>query len=185
MSTVTTNYKLVKPELTDAADITATNENWDTIDEKLKDALNGNIEGILPIEHGGHGATNKSGALKNLSGLSSLDTNSPASMPLIYANMRDTGVVSESCTTKEYCMAMQNYQTVTFVHSNDNSIHLTDAPFSYGVCTLFRGYNNNYLVGLFIGVDGEMYKFKSHMTNRLNHGWTPVNNNGVKTATVV
>jgi len=36
MSTTTTNYELVKPALTDAADITATNGNWDTIDTELK-----------------------------------------------------------------------------------------------------------------------------------------------------
>ena len=36
MSTSTTNYGLIKPELTDAADITATNENWDKIDAELK-----------------------------------------------------------------------------------------------------------------------------------------------------
>ena len=35
MSTTTTNFGLVKPELTDAADITAMNPNWDTIDEEL------------------------------------------------------------------------------------------------------------------------------------------------------
>lgn len=37
MSTATTNYGLVKPELTDAADITAMNGNWDTLDTKLKE----------------------------------------------------------------------------------------------------------------------------------------------------
>ena len=37
MSLQTTNYKFIKPELTDAPpDITATNPNWDTIDVKLK-----------------------------------------------------------------------------------------------------------------------------------------------------
>lgn len=50
MSTTTTNYGLVKPELTDVADITATNENWDLIDAKLK-----NIETIT--ESGGSGLT--------------------------------------------------------------------------------------------------------------------------------
>ena len=35
----TTNYKFKKPELTDSPpDITATNENWDTLDANLKDA---------------------------------------------------------------------------------------------------------------------------------------------------
>ena len=37
MSTTTTNYGLVKPALTDAADITAMNQNWDAIDTKLKE----------------------------------------------------------------------------------------------------------------------------------------------------
>lgn len=35
MSTTTTNYGFIKPELTDAADITAMNQNWDTIDLQL------------------------------------------------------------------------------------------------------------------------------------------------------
>lgn len=37
MSTKTTNYQFVKPELTDPADITAMNGNWDTIDTKFKE----------------------------------------------------------------------------------------------------------------------------------------------------
>ena len=36
MSTKTQNYNLIKPALTDAADITATNSNWDKIDSELK-----------------------------------------------------------------------------------------------------------------------------------------------------
>lgn len=36
MSTTTTNYKLVKPDLTDPADITAMNVNWDKVDDELK-----------------------------------------------------------------------------------------------------------------------------------------------------
>ena len=35
MSTQTKNYGLIKPELKDAADITAMNANWDKIDEEL------------------------------------------------------------------------------------------------------------------------------------------------------
>lgn len=35
MSKTTTNYKLIKPELTDVADITALNKNWDTVDTQL------------------------------------------------------------------------------------------------------------------------------------------------------
>lgn len=35
MSKSTKNYSFVKPELTDAADITATNKNWDKVDNEL------------------------------------------------------------------------------------------------------------------------------------------------------
>lgn len=38
MSLTTPNYKLFKPELTDPADITKMNPNWDTLDAKLKEA---------------------------------------------------------------------------------------------------------------------------------------------------
>lgn len=35
MSKTTFNYALIKPDLTDVADITAMNSNWDTIDFEL------------------------------------------------------------------------------------------------------------------------------------------------------
>ena len=37
MSTTTTNLGLIKPELTDVADITMMNTNWDKIDTKIKE----------------------------------------------------------------------------------------------------------------------------------------------------
>ncbi len=37
MSTTTTNYNLIKPELTDVADITAMNDNWDKLDQVIKE----------------------------------------------------------------------------------------------------------------------------------------------------
>lgn len=36
MSKTTTNLKLIKPELTDAADITTYNSNWDTLDNEFR-----------------------------------------------------------------------------------------------------------------------------------------------------
>lgn len=45
MSTKTKNYEFVKPELTDTADITATNTNWDKVDETLK-----GLDGALATE---------------------------------------------------------------------------------------------------------------------------------------
>lgn len=40
MSTTTSNFGFIKPELSDAADITAFNSNWDTLDTKLKESEN-------------------------------------------------------------------------------------------------------------------------------------------------
>lgn len=51
MSTTTANYKLIKPALTDPADITALNQNWDTIDSKLADLAQSrdSIDGDISI----------------------------------------------------------------------------------------------------------------------------------------
>lgn len=50
MSTTTTNYNLVKPALTDAADITATNQNWDIIDAELAKKAELTPDGKIPPE---------------------------------------------------------------------------------------------------------------------------------------
>lgn len=51
MSTKTTNFEFIKPEKTDPADITATNENWDKLDEAL-------IKRDEDLSMGGHKITN-------------------------------------------------------------------------------------------------------------------------------
>ena len=48
MSTTTTNYSLIKPALTDPADITATNANWDKIDAELKKKVELSTDGKIP-----------------------------------------------------------------------------------------------------------------------------------------
>lgn len=48
MSTTTTNFGLIKPELTDVADITAMNENWDTIDAELQNRATLDENGKVP-----------------------------------------------------------------------------------------------------------------------------------------
>lgn len=63
MSQLTTNLGLVKPEKTDPADITATNNNWDKLDGMFK--LDGEVP-VLPIERGGTGSFTPYQALKNL-----------------------------------------------------------------------------------------------------------------------
>lgn len=73
MSTKTTNYEFVLPELTDTADITATNRNWTILDDVLKKMYGidnkptfDNIDGTLPISKGGTGSTSATAALTNL-----------------------------------------------------------------------------------------------------------------------
>lgn len=50
MSTLTTNYGLVKPALTDSADITAMNPNWDKIDTELKGKASLDSTGKVPSD---------------------------------------------------------------------------------------------------------------------------------------
>ena len=47
MSTKTTNFELIKPELTDPADITAFNGNWDKIDEQLGKVSEGASKSVV------------------------------------------------------------------------------------------------------------------------------------------
>lgn len=50
MSTKTTNFGFIKPALTDAPpDITATNPNWDKVDELLASTKDVTLEGILTV----------------------------------------------------------------------------------------------------------------------------------------
>lgn len=64
MSTTTKNLKLIKPELSDPANITITNENWDILDTHTHDASD--VSGILSVEQGGTGANTTENALANL-----------------------------------------------------------------------------------------------------------------------
>ena len=68
MSTKTKNYEFVKPELTDTADITAMNENWDKVDAALKNKYDPEADGALPISKGGTGSTSATAAITNLGG---------------------------------------------------------------------------------------------------------------------
>lgn len=51
MSTTTTNYGFIKPELKDAADITATNSNWDKLDAQLSNMSSGGSGKSIVIEY--------------------------------------------------------------------------------------------------------------------------------------
>lgn len=61
MSTNTSKFNLIKPDLTDPADITATNPNWDIIEEALEDRLP--LDGSVPMSGGSISLRNGIGKL--------------------------------------------------------------------------------------------------------------------------
>lgn len=75
MSTTTTKYKLVKPELTDVADITAMNGNWDTLDTNLDDVTTKNNNHIA-------NTSNPHSVTKAQVGLGNVDNTSDANKPI-------------------------------------------------------------------------------------------------------
>lgn len=64
MSTTTTNYELVKPELSDVADITQMNPNWDKLDQTLK-TLSTNTDNHASNKSNPHGVTKAQVGLGN------------------------------------------------------------------------------------------------------------------------
>lgn len=65
MSTTTSNFGLVKPQLTDAADITGLNKNWNTLDN----VINAFSKGVLTTGDGTHYEVNIPGITKLETGL--------------------------------------------------------------------------------------------------------------------
>lgn len=82
MSTTTTNYGLVKPELTDTADITAMNLNWDTIDTNLKDLENADSTATTKLNSHTTNKSNPHEVTKAQVGLSNVDNTSDANKPV-------------------------------------------------------------------------------------------------------
>lgn len=78
MSTKTTNFNLIKPELTDAADITNFNNNWDVIDQQLK-SQDSNLSTHSTNVNNPHGVT------KAQVGLDQVDNTPDLGKPVSYA----------------------------------------------------------------------------------------------------
>ena len=52
MSKTTQNYGFIKPELSDVADITMMNENWDKLDTLISYGTEDLVAGTSPLENG-------------------------------------------------------------------------------------------------------------------------------------
>lgn len=99
MSTTTTNLGLVKPEMTDAADITAMNGNWDKIDANIQNSIT-----HIASTNNPHSVT------KSQVGLGNVDNTSDLNKP-----------ISTAMQT-----ALNNKQTVETITDIDSFVPTTD-----------------------------------------------------------
>lgn len=131
------------------------------------------LYGAVGIEHGGTDADNRTDALVNLHDV----PGAPLRAHMMYVNLAATGLANVSMTTEEVALAMANDTMITWSHTTNTDVYLTDAPASWGVCTLVRGFSENYIHGVFFAYDGEIYRYKYHNTNKTKSGWTRVLSN--------
>ena len=136
MSTTTNKLGLIKPELTDPADITATNQNWDVIDDKLSKAYSSDNKpslsdlGAAPSFHG-----HKS---SDVEGLSSVATSGS------YNDLKDkpnipNGVTVDSSLSSTSTNPVQNKVVNSALsgkaptsHASSNNTYGTGTSSNYG-----------------------------------------------------
>ena len=102
---------------------------------------------LIPFSRGGLGSTSHAGAIN---ALAQLNAGTPSSVQIIYDSIEKTGVITESCETREFIKKMnRNAANIEFPHSKylftstDKipAVHLTDIPEDYGYVTLsWNGY---------------------------------------------
>lgn len=102
---------------------------------------------------------------------------SPQRADMHYENLIGTGLVSASATTETVVKAMPTYSQFTWSHTKNTAVYLTDAPADYGVCTLIRGFSENYIHGWFFSHDGEVYRYKYNASTTKKNGWTKMMSN--------
>lgn len=125
MSTTTTNYGLVKPELTDAADITAMNANWDLIDEELS-----NIGTIVEEE------------------LGSLTPEKIGAVPLSRV------VYGLTTNVKDYAMTLERgFYAVHFTGNTYEGTDLPDGNYKYGAAIIYVRIKSDVITIMLLGTD--------------------------------
>ena len=113
---------------------------------------------LIPVNRGGTGATTIPGAINKLAGL---NAGTPSSVQIIYDSIEKTGVITESCETREFIKKFKDVTgrqvaNIEFPHSayeytstgTRPLIHITDMPEDFGHVTL--SWNGNFRVrGMF------------------------------------
>lgn len=159
MSTKTAKYRLVKPELTDVADITAMNDNWDTLDSNLH-TVTTNSNTHIANKSNPHGVT------KAQVGLGNVDNTSDANKPISAAtqaalNKKQDAVSGVSNTQLGHLSGVQsNVQTQLDGKVAKAGDTLTgsltfDNPASYHALMKYRTVNNvDYGINVGCGILG-------------------------------
>lgn len=116
MSTKTTNLELIKPELTDIADITTFNDNWDKIDKELKNVKDNTPEAYnLPTA-----GQNKLGGVKTTSNIN--NASGYTACPIISGvpYYKDTNTTySEATTSKAGLMSASDKSKLNGINTTD------------------------------------------------------------------
>lgn len=145
MSTETTNYKLVKPALSDVADITAMNPNWDTIDRELLD-LSNQIKS-LPSD-----VTPQSiGAVK------------------LYKDLSELGLTTGTATTNAIIQAMVS-NSMAMLEVNTDWTAATEIPDKYTTMVIFKRFNGR-TSGILTSVASQNIWFGSQHSGGSFAGW--------------
>lgn len=187
MSKTTTNYGFIKPELTDSADITKTNSNWDAVDTQLKsvndkvkslddkvDGLStdaGDLTGVLPIAHGGTGANNSATALSNLGA-------APANHTHNYAGSSSAGGAANSATKLDTARTVRTNLGSTSTASFDGTANIT--PGVTGTLPIANGGTGATTAeevreNLEVPSSGDFETLKTNVTNHINSKSNPHN----------
>lgn len=125
--------------------------------------------GTLPIGNGGTGATTRTNALKNLNA----SAGTPTYSHLCYDSLPSTGLVTAPATTEEVLKKMPANSVVTYTHNTGQAAYLSDAPFNYGIVTLKKGVNDDFLEAEAMDIaTGCRYEYRYHRSsNPHRNGW--------------
>ena len=127
----------------------------------------GNL-GTVGIADGGTGATSRGAAVANLNGY----TNAPSHFAVSYNSLDATGLVTASATIYAVANAAPANSVITWTHSTNHAMYLTNAPENTGVVTLTKGIGVNYMSAMFYGQSGRAYFWKySGSNSNFNNYW--------------
>lgn len=162
MSTTTTNYGLVKPQLTDSADITAMNGNWDKIDTELKSRATLGSDGKVPssqLPSMNYIPTSEKG---KASGVASLDSSGKLPSGQLPSHTHDDRYYTES----EVNNLINGLKTFVINITDNGDNFIADKTFSevlaaYNAGKTLMAYYNDYKLPLTMANVSQYFAFQT------------------------